>query len=290
LTEFSETSFAATSASPVHGYDAAAAKAWPARINQAAVDLYVGATKFWLWGELAKQDIRLRYRGSMIGPLWLTLSTAIWIGAMGFLYAKLFNSPPETYLPFLSVGLVMWQFLASLITEGCGTFTAVTGIIQQVPMPVSIHVYRLVLRNLLVLAHNMILIPIILLIFHIMPDWRCVWIIPGLLVMCVNGVWISILLGMLGARYRDVPPIVSSFVQVVFFVTPIFWPPGNLGRWAAIGQLNPLFAAIDVVRAPILGIPEAPYSWEVLFLMTAIGCAITFFVFARFRYRIPFWV
>jgi len=209
---------------------------------------------------------------------------------MGFLYAKLFNSPPSKYLPFLSVGLVLWQFLASLITEGCGTFTSVSTVIQQVPMPVSIHVYRLVLRNLIVLAHNMIIIPGILLIFHIMPDWRCIWIIPALFIMSLNGVWIAILLGMLGSRYRDVPPIVANFVQVVFFVTPIFWQPSALGRWSAIGELNPLFAAIDVVRAPVLGIAMAPYSWAVLVLTTIVGCAGTFFVFARFRYRIPFWV
>jgi ABC-type polysaccharide/polyol phosphate export permease len=263
---------------------------WPARFRQAVNDLVGGFGKVWLWAELAKQDTRLRYRGSILGPLWLTITTAIWIGAMGFLYAKLFNSPPATYLPFLSVGLVMWQFLATLITDGCTTFTGAAGVIQQVPMPFSVHVYRMVLRNLIVLAHNAIVIPIIMLLFHVVPDWQCVWIIPALAVICLNGVWLGLLFGMVSARYRDVPPIVTNFVQVVFFVTPIFWPPSSLGRWRPIGELNPLFAAIDVIRAPVLGVPLAPYSWAVLALTTAVGCCLAFFVFARLRYRIPFWV
>ena len=271
-------------------YPSADTTARPSRAAQAATDLVVGLGKSWLWGEIAKQDIRLRYRGSMLGPFWLTLSTAIMIGSMGFLYAKLFHSPASSYLPFLTVGLVIWQFLASLITEGCGTFTAVSSVIQQVPMPYSVHVYRLVYRNLLVLAHNCLIVPIVLWVFHISPDWRVLWIPPALLVLCLNGVWISILFGMLAARFRDVTPIVGSFVQVVFFVTPIFWRPDALGNWKALGELNPLFAAIDVVRAPVLGIPLAPYSWLVLLVVTLLGCGVTFAVFARLRYRIPFWV
>ena len=45
----------------------------------------------------------------------------------------------------------------------------------------------------------------------------------------------------------------TSFVQVIFFITPIFWPPEAVGVWMQALPLNPLFAAIDVVRAPLLG-------------------------------------
>jgi ABC-2 type transport system permease protein/lipopolysaccharide transport system permease protein len=257
---------------------------------EALTDLVAGLRKSWLWGEMAKQDIRLRYRGSLLGPLWLTISTVVMIGSMGFLYAKLFHTPASSYLPFLTVGLIIWQFLASLITEGCGTFTAVSSVIQQVPMPYSVHVYRVVCRNLLVLGHNAVIIPFILWIFNVSPDSRGLWIPLALLVLCFNGVWISILFGMVSARFRDVPPIVGSFVQVIFFVTPIFWTTDALGKWSALCELNPLFAAIDVIRAPLLGVPLAPHSWVVLSAMTVVGWAATFAAFARLRYRIPFWV
>jgi ABC-type polysaccharide/polyol phosphate export permease len=279
-----------TTSSEKSAYNHAELGALPSRARIAGRDLVGGLGKSWLWVEAARQDIRLRYRGSLLGPLWLTVSTVVWIGAMGFLYAKLFHTAAHTYLPFLSVGLVMWQFIASLITEGCGTFTAVSGVIQQVPLPYSIHSYRLVFRNLIVMGHNLVIIPFILWMFHVTPNWGVVWIVPAMLVVSINGVWISILFGMVAARFRDVTPIVASFVQVVFFVTPIFWPPSSLGRWQAIGTLNPLFAAIDVVRAPLLGLPVQPHSWPVLLVVTLVGCGVTFAVFARLRYRIPFWV
>src|SRR5579884_3247632 len=112
-------------------------------------DLVSGWRRSWLWLALARQDIRMKYRGSILGPFWLTISTGIMIGSMGYLYAKLFNSDPATYLPFLTVGLVMWGFVAGLITEGCGTFTGAAGVLHQVPLPYSIHVYRLVTRNII---------------------------------------------------------------------------------------------------------------------------------------------
>lgn len=262
----------------------------PSRLAQGALDLLSGLRKSWLWTEVAKQDIRLRYRGSILGPFWLTISTLVMIGSMGFLYAKLFHTAVSSYLPFLTIGLVTWQFLSALITEGCGTFTTASSIIQQVPLPYSVHVYRVVFRNLLVLAHNAVIIPIVLWIFRVTPHWEVVWVLPALLVVCLNGVWFGVLFGMVSARFRDVPPIVASFVQVVFFVTPIFWSADSLGKWRALGELNPLFAAIDVIRAPLLGVPLAPHSWTVLLAVTLVGCAGTFAVFARFRFRIPFWV
>ena len=87
-------------------------------------DLLNGLRKSWFWFALASQDIKLRYRGSVLGPFWITLSTIIMIAGMGVLYAKLFNQSPETYLPFLSIGLVVWQFISGITTEGCHTFLA----------------------------------------------------------------------------------------------------------------------------------------------------------------------
>ena len=113
---------------------------------------------------------------------------------------------------------------------------------------------------------------------------------PGLGLILLNGVWVSIFLGMISARFRDVPPIVASIVQVVFFITPIFWPADGLGNHRWLAEFNPIYAAIDVMRAPLLGQPTEPYSWLVLIVVTVLGCAASFTLFARLRTRIAFWV
>lgn len=262
----------------------------PSRTTAALNDLVSGMFKSWMWSAMAQQDIRLRYRGSVLGPFWLTLTTIIMISAMGIIYARLFNMEIVHYLPFLTIGLVLWQFISSMINEGCQTFLAAQNVIQQVPMPFSVHAWRTVYRNLLVLAHSLVIVPFVLVIFGLSIKWNVVTILPAFVLLAINGVWICLLLGMLSARYRDVPPIVASFVQVIFFVTPIFWPPDALGRWKQFMPLNPLFAAIDVIRAPLLGGEPLAYSWLSLLVVTVLGSVVTFAVFVKFRPRIAYWI
>jgi ABC-type polysaccharide/polyol phosphate export permease len=260
------------------------------RVMSVVDDLLDGLSRIWLWTSLAHHDLKLRYRGSILGPFWQTITTAVMIAAMGFIYASLFKMSLQNYLPMLTAGLVFWQFTSGMITDGCSTFYSVQGTIQQVKLPFSLHAYRLVYRNFLTLLHNCIIIPVVFAMFpQPIAALRLLELGPGLMLILLNGVWVSILLGMISARFRDVPPIVASIVQVLFFITPIFWPAEALGpnRWLA--EVNPLYAAIDVLRAPLLGQPTEPYSWSILAVVTILGCAITFAFFARFRSRIPYW-
>jgi ABC-type polysaccharide/polyol phosphate export permease len=260
------------------------------RTEAAWDDLVEGISKSWMWSEMAMQDIKMRYRGSLLGPFWLTISMVIMVAAMGLIYARMFNMEISRYLPFLTVGLVIWNFVSTVIIEGCQTFLSAHNIITQVRMPFSVHAWRSVYRNLIVLAHNMVIVPLVLLIFSVPVGWDVLIIVPALAILTINGIWVSILLGMISARYRDVPPIVTNFVQVLFFVTPVFWPPEALGIWMQALPLNPLFAAVDVVRAPLLGGTPLAYSWTVLLIVTLIGCIGTFLLFVKFRPRIAYWI
>jgi ABC-2 type transport system permease protein/lipopolysaccharide transport system permease protein len=121
--------------------------------------------------------------------------------------------------------------------------------------------------------------------------WSEVALIPvAIAILAINGLWISVVLGMLSARFHDVPPIVSSVLQLLFFVTPVMWSIDALGAQAVWARLNPLFAAIDVIRSPLLGMPVQSTSWPILLGLTVIGSAVGFVLFARLRHRIAFWV
>lgn len=261
------------------------------KITLAADDIVAGFRKSWMWSALAMQDIRLRYRGSMLGPFWLTISTIVMIVAMGFVYSHIFKIELRTYFPYLTIGLVVWQFISTVINEGCNAFLAMQSIIQQVRLPLSLYVYRLVYRNVIVFGHTFAIVPIVLLFYGgVSLSLELLLVLPGFVLLLINCVWIGILLGMLSARYRDVPSIVSNFVQVLFFVTPVFWTVDALGPWQWLAELNPLFAAIDVIRAPLLGKSPALMSWIVLLIVTIVGSVVSFAFFARFRQRIAYWV
>ncbi len=263
----------------------------PSRFGQAVDDIASGATRWWIWSNMAWEDIRLRYRGSVLGPFWLTLSMAVMIATLGIVYSTIFAAKIRTYLPFLTLGLLLWTFISAIVTEGCNCFINAEPIIRQIRMPFTTHVLRILYRNLIVLAHNAVVYLAVAWLFAVPIDARALFALPGLTLDIANGIWVCLLLGMLSARFRDIVPIVASVIQIVFFTTPILWLPASLnGHYRWIVDFNPIYAMIEIVRAPLLGQPVRAGLWELALAVTLVGWAATFAFFARFRARIPFWV
>ena len=262
-----------------------------ARHLQATRDVLEGSRLWRLALTLGWLDIRLRYRGSMLGPLWLTLSTAVMVASLGFLYSALFKINLHDYLPFIALSIVLWNFLSAVVGDACLSFLQAEGMIRSIRMPFTVHAVRTVVRNILVLAHNIIVIVAVWAIFAVWPGWNAVLAAPGVLLWIVDSLAACLLLGTFCARFRDVPPIVGSVMQIAFFVTPIIWQPELLqGASAAWLPANPFFALIEIVRAPLLrGTPSA-IIWGSALGYSAVLCLAAWLLFARVRGRLAFWV
>jgi lipopolysaccharide transport system permease protein len=260
--------------------------------NRWAIADIVGGARLWrLAWTLGWLDIRLRYRGSMLGPFWLTISTGVMVAALGVLYSTLFKINVRDYLPFLALSQVLWGFLAALVSEGCAAFTEAEGVIRSVRMPFFVFAIRTLVRNAIVLAHNIVVIVVVFAVFQVWPHFEALMALPGLLVWTVDALALTLLLGGFCARFRDIQPIVNSVMQIAFFMTPVIWKPDQLGpsRIADLA-LNPFFDLLEIVRAPILGTPIAHTTWIGAFGYSAILCAIAWAFFVRARGRVTFWV
>lgn len=257
-------------------------------------DVASGLANYRLWMFLGWQDIRQRYRRSVLGPFWLTLSTAIMVSMMSVLYGRLFKMPMDIYAPFLASGTIIWTLIATLINEGCLTFMAADSMIKQVRMPLTLHACRMVWRNLIVFCHNaVILVPVYLIFGKSAQPLGLLTTIAALGMIAINGLWVGMVLGMLCARFRDIGPIVTNLVQVAFFITPIMWLPSILeGRGMAWWLLvfNPFYHIVEIARAPILGDPLPATSWKIVILFTACGVLTGMAMLGRFRNRIAYWL
>jgi lipopolysaccharide transport system permease protein len=264
----------------------------PAIRNRWAMADVAGGLRLWrLAWALGWLDIRLRYRGSMLGPFWLTISTGVMVAALGVLYSTLFKIGLRDYLPFLALSQVLWGFLAALVSEACTTFTDAEGVIRSVRMPFFVFSMRALIRNVIALGHNIVVIVVVFAVFSVWPTWEAFLAIPGLLIWVIDALALTLLLGAFCARFRDIQPIVNSVMQIAFFVTPVIWKPDQLGA-SGIAKLpfSPFFDLLEIVRGPILGSDVSGMTWVGAIAYSLALCGISWAFFVRARGRVTFWI
>jgi ABC-type polysaccharide/polyol phosphate export permease len=244
-----------------------------------------------MWTRLGWQEVRRRYRRTVIGPFWTTLSLGIFVLSMSIVWAKLWNQPVATYLPFVSSGIITWTLVSAMITDGCLNFVANDGLIKQLQISFTLLVISTVWRNLIVFFHNLAILASVFLVLRQPPGPALLLVLPGLFLVCINGAWIGLILGMACARYRDLQQLVGSVLQVTIFVTPVFFMPEQLGdsRFYFV-DLNPLFHLIDIVRSPLLSKAPGATTWWFAIVLAVIGWSLALALFARFRRRVAFWL
>ena len=258
---------------------------------RAVEDLWRGVRLAPLWGAMGWFDIRQRYSRSVIGPFWLTLSLAAFVAGLGVTYSALLHMSLSDYIPYLTIGMLLWTFVATMLTEGCSVFVVAEVAIKQMPAPLTIHVYRVVWRALIILGHNALVAAVVLVVFR--PADLLSGLVPalaGMAIIVLNGVATALTLGTLGARFRDLPPLMLNITSMLFFVTPVLWQTQNLGDRAWIALANPIYHLIELVRAPLLGEAVPVLSWEVALGFTAANLVVGLLFYARFRWRIPYWL
>jgi lipopolysaccharide transport system permease protein len=262
-----------------------------AEYPRAIEDIYGGACQWRMWTRIGWQEVRRRYRRTVIGPFWTTLSLGIFVLSLGVVWARLWHTPLETYLPFVSAGIITWTLVSSLITDGCPIFVSNEGLIKQLQISFTLLVISAIWRNIVVFAHNLVILVIVFLWFWQPPGLDLLLIVPGLILLCINGAWMGLLCGMICARYRDLQQLIGSVLQVIIFVTPVFFMPDQLGRSRVyfVG-LNPLFHLIDIVREPLLSKAPDAASWWFAVAFAVAGWWLTLVLFARFRRRVAFWL
>ena len=261
-------------------------------IAAASVDVRAALQHHHIITTLGWQDVATRYRRSRVGAFWLTINILVMIATLGLVFGTLFRQPMAEILPYLAIGLIIWGFLSTLINEGCTSFIAAQDTILQVRMPLFTHVMRVLWRNTIILGHNLLILPLLFLLFMKPLTPLALWALPGFMLLILNVAWIMLALAVACARFRDLTQIAQNGVQVMFYVTPIIWNAALLPAHAgtALLHFNPFYHLINIVRAPLLGEAPSTLNWTVAALMALIGWVVALAFFGRYHKRIPYWL
>lgn len=258
----------------------------------AVKDILKTFARYELVGMLAWQDVRQRYRRSAIGPFWITINMGVMISIIALVFGHFFGAAMKDFLPFLSVGMVVWGFISTSLSDSCMSFILAEGIIKQLPIPIFVHVARVVWRNVVMFAHNMLIIPVVFVSMGVPFSPVAIFALLGLLLLLLNLSWVALMVSIFCARYRDFPQVISNTLQIIFYLTPVMWMPQSLPQRASLYLLsmNPFYHSLEIIRAPLLGQVPAVSSWFMVLLMAVFGWTVTLFIYDRYKNRIAYWL
>ena len=255
-------------------------------------DIVSGFQNREMWARMAWTDVRMRYKRTLLGPFWATLNMMIFIIALGLVFATLWKMELADYLPYLTSGFLVWNPIASIITESGGTFVSASGTLLQIKMPYSTLIFSTIYRNFIIFLHHAVVYIGVILVYPVPINLNTLLVIPGLLLIGINSFWVGTVVGMVCARYRDIQPLLTNILQIVIFLTPIFWTPEMLrGRSRlALVDANPFFHFVDIVISPLLGKAPALMSWVVTSSITIIGLLLAVYCFKAYRKKLCYWL
>ena len=232
------------------------------------------------WMVLAETSIKQKYNRTLLGPLWSTFSTLIQVLSMGLVFTYLFQNKIERFLPYVSLGIIFWNFFTITITQGCFTFMTHKSYMIQFQKPIFIYVLVVLYQNKLVA-----------LIFNIYPSIEnIILFLLNFFIVLLTLSWISLLVAIICVRFRDIPHIVGSSFTVLFWLTPIIYSPEQLGNYAFLLEFNPLTHILELLRNCLLNQDIKLLSYQYLFFFNLIGFYFTFVIFKKLRNSIIFWV
>lgn len=212
---------------------------------------------------LAWDDIQARYRRTLLGPLWIVASNAIWIGTLTYVTAALFNQDMQSNLVYIGTGLVFFSYVTNAMIESTMTFVRAKAWISTTQFPMSLQAARALLSWLITLGHQCIVLVLAFAIAQRAPAATAVFSLAGLLIVNVLLFGIALLIGSLGARFRDLTHVLASLTTLFFIITPIFWFKTIVPPDSPILVYNPLFYLIEIMRGPLLGEVPPVQTWLV---------------------------
>ena len=218
---------------------------------------------------------------------------AVTIAAIGIVFGTLFGTPLQVFLPYLASGLIMWGLIAGILNEGNQAFIAAEGMIKQLPLPKIVYIVRVVWRNIIVSAHNIVIFPIVILIVGGSTSWAILLWPLGVLLAVVALSGLALVFGIVAARYRDLPQIVGAALTVAFYVTPVIWIRESVGDndlVNALVSLNPLNHILQVARMPLIGQYPTIENWTWVVVSAVVFWTVGMLLFRRFEKRIAYWV
>jgi ABC-type polysaccharide/polyol phosphate export permease len=237
------------------------------------------------------RELRHRYARSKLGQFWLILSNASMIGIMVAVWSLLWNQPVRELAPYMGVSVIIWNYLSQVLIDCTTIFGIQAHLYRKQKMNFSVSIFSVIYKNTIMLAHSLVIIIVLIVIFGVPVNWYLLQIVPAFGLTLIGLVWSGYLIAMICVRFRDVVQVITTWFTVLFYITPVMWKPNFLPpRYHLIIELNPFAQFLEIMRNPFLGQQVSAYAWLSTTAFALGGGLVALAVIGRYKRRIIFWM
>lgn len=233
----------------------------------------------------AWRDIRLRYRQTLLGVVWVILQPLLGAAIFALVFGLIARMPSHgtPYLVIAYSGLLGWTLFSSGLTRISGSLVANAELIRKVFFPRLLLPLGVIPSLLVDLACGVALMFVISACFGAAPRWGVLLFPLGVILLVAMALGLGVIAGSLAVRYRDIQYIVPLLVQLLMYASPVGYTasavPAGIRPFYA---LNPLVAPIELIRWSLVGVGDPSVGG----LAYAAAAALVFLVVGFIVFRI----
>jgi len=219
----------------------------------------------------AISDLKIRYRGSVLGFFWTILEPLLVLSVLYLVFTNVFRAEIENYAIYLLLGIVMWNFFTRSTSMGLNSFIVKSGLITKTYFPREIIPISSCITAFIMAMFEFLVLFIFFVVFSFVPPITIVLLpaLIGLEFVLVLG--LSLFLSVLNVRYRDLQYIWNVVIYAGFFAAPIFYTldilPSNIKE---LILLNPMAQIIEMSHHLVL-YNSLPDAWSVIYTVIITG-------------------
>lgn len=242
--------------------------------------------------QMARRDIAMRYRGSLLGPVWVILAPLALLAVYTFVFSVVLKNRwagvegdgggTAAFALRLYAGLVVFQFLATCLNSAPSEIMRNTQFVKRVVFPLESLAWVRLLIALFDAAMGAVVLAVFYSILEGVPPVEALVIPLIVLPLVPASLGLMWFLSALGVFLRDLGQIISTLVTLLLFGSAIFYPLSVVPeQWRIVIQLNPLAVVIDQVRQALFS--GALPDWRVTGGLLVVGLLLAWGGHAWFR-------
>lgn len=243
-----------------------------------------------LWWRLGLDQTTSRFQRSILGPFWMACNLLVVAFALAFIVGGLMGVDLSKSYPQVVAGLLAWSLVGVTIADAQAIFLFNAGLMQSQRLPLTFYVFLHALKAITNFVTQMLAFWAMMLVLgrFTLPHWT---LLPGVVLILLNVCFLGFIIAIPSTRFRDIGYMMGFLVQMIFYITPVFWLRDQMSaqrRWVA--DFNPLAHQIELLRAPLTGHAPAAMDWWWTLGTTGAFGLIALLLLAKFGKRVVFWL